>query len=162
TDSTGTSRRDARRIGDFPLRRAAFPDPGPQRPATARARRACQHVRHRQAPSNASPDIASWSRDGTMTPRFACPLLLALLLLLPASAPPLHAAPAPPPRLMLATGYHDGIDATRYWVSEKLDGVRGRWDGRVLWTRGGHRIHAPAWFTAGWPAVPMDGELWLG
>ncbi len=21
---------------------------------------------------------------------------------------------------------------------------------------------APAWFTAGWPAEPMDGELWVG
>jgi len=23
-------------------------------------------------------------------------------------------------------------------------------------------VDAPAWFTAGWPRVPMDGELWLG
>lgn len=49
-----------------------------------------------------------------------------------------------------------------YWVSEKLDGVRGRWDGRRLWTRGGLPVDAPAWFTAGWPPIPMDGELWLG
>ena len=89
-------------------------------------------------------------------------LLLPLFLLLPACLSPLHAAEASPPRLMLATGYQDGVDASRYWVSEKLDGVRGRWDGHTLWTRGGHRIHAPAWFTAGWPLVPMDGELWLG
>src|SRR3546814_10462061 len=47
----------------------------------------------------------------------------------------------------LATGYQDDVDASRYWVSEKLDGVRGRWDGHALWTRGGHRVHAPAWFT---------------
>src|SRR3546814_5282704 len=71
-------------------------------------------------------------------------------------------SPDPPPRLMLATGYQDGVDASRYWVSEKLDGVRGRWDGHALWTLGGHRFHAPAWFTEGWPPVPMDGELWLG
>src|SRR3546814_10855688 len=99
--------------------------------------------------------------DGTMTPHFAR-LLLLLSLLLPACLPPLHAAEASPPRLMLATGYQDDVDASRYWVSEKLDGVRGRWDGHALWTRGGHRVHAPAWFTEGWPPVPMDGELWLG
>ena len=80
-------------------------------------------------------------------------LLLALLLA------PVFAAP---PRLMLATDYHDGIEVAEYFVSEKLDGVRGHWDGRALYTRGGHRIEAPEWFTAGWPRVPMDGELWLG
>src|SRR5690606_6511776 len=107
----------------------------------------------------ASPGV-SGSRDGIMTTRFAHPLL-SLLLLLPAWALPLHAY-ASPPRLMLATGYQDDVDASRYWVSEKLDGVRGRWDGQALWTRGGYRVRAPAWFTEGWPPVPMDGELWLG
>src|SRR3546814_9290025 len=83
---------------------------------------------------NASPDT-SGSRDGIMTPRFARLLFsqfLPLLLLLPACALPLHAAEASPPRLMLATGYQDGVDASRYWVSEKLAGVRGRWDGHAL------------------------------
>ena len=37
----------------------------------------------------------------------------------------------------------------------------GRWDGKRLITRGGLPIDAPAWFTARWPAVPMDGELWI-
>ena len=78
-----------------------------------------------------------------------------------AMAPALHAADSPPP-VMLATSYEAGVDVQAYWVSEKLDGVRGRWDGRRLWTRGGHEIDAPAWFTAGWPRVPMDGELWMG
>ena len=36
------------------------------------------------------------------------------------------------------------------------------WDGAKLMTRGGEPIAAPAWFTAGSPAVPMDGELWAG
>lgn len=48
-----------------------------------------------------------------------------------------------------------------YFVSEKLDGVPGRWTGEHLETRNGHRISAPAWFTAGWPEMPMDGELWI-
>jgi DNA ligase-1 len=49
-----------------------------------------------------------------------------------------------------------------YWVSEKYDGVRGYWDGKQLWTRGGERIVAPAWFTAPLPKQPLDGELWVG
>ena len=69
--------------------------------------------------------------------------------------------------LMLATSLPTGDGATphpidEYWISEKLDGVRGRWDGHRLWTRGGLPVDAPAWFTAGWPDTAMDGELWLG
>lgn len=63
---------------------------------------------------------------------------------------------------MLANVYRSGIVLADYWVSEKYDGVRGYWDGQALWTRGGERIAAPDWFTAGWPNVPMDGELWAG
>lgn len=67
-----------------------------------------------------------------------------------------------PRALQLAGLYRPGLDLREWWVSEKLDGVRGYWDGQRLWTRGGARIEAPAWFTAGWPAQPMDGELWAG
>jgi DNA ligase 1 len=87
-------------------------------------------------------------------------LLLAFAGLL-TSALPLAAAEGAPP-LMLAKVYQAGVPLTDYWVSEKLDGVRGYWDGEKLLTRGGERIAAPAWFTAGWPKVPMDGELWAG
>ncbi len=66
------------------------------------------------------------------------------------------------PALMLAKVYHPGIDLADYWVSEKYDGIRGYWDGQQLFTRGGERVQAPAWFTEGWPAVPLDGELWAG
>ena len=66
------------------------------------------------------------------------------------------------PALTLANRYHPGTDLSAYWVSEKLDGVRGYWDGSQLLSRGGHPIHAPAWFTQGWPAEPADGELWAG
>ena len=70
------------------------------------------------------------------------------------------------PALMLAKVYRTGSIAPNallgYWVSEKYDGVRGFWDGTQLWTRGGQRISAPAWFTAQWPAAAMDGELWAG
>lgn len=69
---------------------------------------------------------------------------------------------AQPPSLMLARDYQAGVAVGDYWVSEKFDGVRGRWDGRALWTRGGGRIAAPDGFVANWPPVPMDGELWIG
>lgn len=66
------------------------------------------------------------------------------------------------PAPMLASGFHPGVGVAGYLISEKLDGVRARWDGRELLTRAGNRIDAPAWFTAGWPAQAIEGELWIG
>ncbi|WP_432473050.1 DNA ligase [Amphritea sp. HPY] len=66
------------------------------------------------------------------------------------------------PALQLATVYSGSLDLSRYWVSEKLDGVRGYWDGAQLLTRQGYPIDAPGWFTAPLPEQPLDGELWLG
>lgn len=66
------------------------------------------------------------------------------------------------PALMLANVYRPGLPLADYWLSEKYDGLRGYWNGRQLLTRGGDVVAAPAWFTAGWPAEPMDGELWVG
>lgn len=73
---------------------------------------------------------------------------------------PAGAASAPP--LMLARLLGPEQPPGDWWVSEKYDGVRGYWDGQHLLTRRGNRIAAPDWFTAGWPATPMDGELWTG
>lgn len=67
-----------------------------------------------------------------------------------------------PPALMLAHRWHTALDPAHYWVSEKLDGVRAHWDGRQLRFRSGLPIPAPAWFIAGLPSRPLDGELWLG
>lgn len=72
-----------------------------------------------------------------------------------------RAAEFPPPPAMLANVYHSGVPLADYLVSEKLDGVRGYWDGKKLLTRGGEQIAAPSWFTAGWPDFPLDGELWM-
>ena len=58
--------------------------------------------------------------------------------------------------------YHEGIDPSQYWVSEKYDGVRARWNGQTLTLRGGGTIAAPAWFTAPLPPGKLDGELWMG
>lgn len=66
------------------------------------------------------------------------------------------------PALMLAGVYRRGMPLADYWVSEKYDGLRGYWDGRQLWTRGGERVAAPDWFTAPLSTRPMDGELWAG
>ncbi len=64
--------------------------------------------------------------------------------------------------LMQALPWQPADDLADWWVSEKFDGMRGYWDGRALWSRSGRPIAAPAWFTAGWPAQPLDGELWAG
>jgi len=85
-------------------------------------------------------------------------LLGALALGTHAWAGPADQAPA----LLLAEPWQAGTDLADWWVSEKYDGVRGFWDGSALRTRGGERIAAPPWFTAGWPATPLDGELWAG
>ena len=74
----------------------------------------------------------------------------------------LQAWAADAPALLLANVYRPGMRLADYWVSEKYDGVRGYWDGHTLRTRGGETVAAPAWFTAGWPNTPMDGELWAG
>lgn len=81
-----------------------------------------------------------------------------LLLLAPAG---IRSQPQPL-ALSLAGTYRGGIDLTQYWVSEKLDGVRARWDGSALLSRNGNRFNAPPWFVAGFPRVPLDGELWIG
>lgn len=88
-------------------------------------------------------------------------LVLGLVSLFPAAFA-LGAAPGAPPALMLAKSFETGMPLNGFLVSEKYDGVRGYWDGRQLLTRGGHPIAAPVWFTAGWPAAPLDGELWAG
>jgi DNA ligase-1 len=66
-----------------------------------------------------------------------------------------------PPALMLGKNWQLSADPADYLVSEKLDGVRAFWDGQVLRFRSGRLIAAPAWFTAGLPDTPLDGELWL-
>ena len=85
------------------------------------------------------------------------PVIL-LIILLPFSVP--HAGTIP--ELMLADIYREGIDLSQYRVSEKLDGVRARWDGTHLISRGGNVFAAPEWFTNGFPPIPLDGELWMG
>jgi DNA ligase-1 len=66
------------------------------------------------------------------------------------------------PPLLLAEAWDNVADLAGWWMSEKLDGVRAYWDGRQFLSRLGNMFHAPDWFTAGLPATPLDGELWIG
>lgn len=88
--------------------------------------------------------------------------LLAALLLGLACALPTYSMAGDAPTILLANVYSDQVDVSRYMVSEKLDGVRAVWDGEVLRFRSGKPINAPAWFIAGLPKQPLDGELWIG
>lgn len=67
-----------------------------------------------------------------------------------------------PPALQLPRLAPAGIEPAGYLVSEKFDGVRAFWDGRVLRLRSGRVLTPPDWFVARLPAEPLDGELWLG
>jgi DNA ligase-1 len=71
-----------------------------------------------------------------------------------------EAVQAPP--LLLAETWDCTTDPTGWLLSEKLDGVRAYWDGGQFLSRLGNLYHAPDWFVAGLPVVPLDGELWLG
>ena len=66
------------------------------------------------------------------------------------------------PAIQLATRYNPDIKIKNYLVSEKLDGVRARWNGEILITRSGHIINAPKWFIQDFPQQILDGELWIG
>jgi len=83
------------------------------------------------------------------------------VLLLILVAVNVDSAPQPKPRIQQATSYKPVTDISQYWVSEKLDGMRGYWNGSHLLTRQGKLIHSPKWFTKNWPINPMDGELWI-
>jgi len=53
-------------------------------------------------------------------------------------------------------------DLENYLASEKMDGVRARWDGENFITRHGNLVNCPDWFKEGMPDANLDGELWMG
>jgi DNA ligase-1 len=101
--------------------------------------RSCKHLRQFRG------DGAEQARLGSSLP-----------ILRPSTSKP----KAPP--LLLAEAWDGVTNPCGWWLSEKLDGVRAYWDGRIFLSRGGNRFHAPAWFTQGLPLEPLDGELWIG
>ena len=63
---------------------------------------------------------------------------------------------------MLPKVYSDKVDIRGWLMSEKLDGVRGYWDGQQLFSKNGYLFHPPLEFTRDLPAFPLEGELWGG
>lgn len=64
--------------------------------------------------------------------------------------------------IMLPQVYQGGLDLSGWLMSEKLDGIRGYWDGRRLLSRNGLPFHPPPQFTANFPDFPVEGEIWGG
>lgn len=102
-------------------------------------RRTCKHLRRLRG------DSAEEARIGSALPVQPKPIT--------------GDAQAPP--LLLAESWDCVTDPTGWLMSEKLDGVRAYWTGTGFLSRLGNVFHAPAWFIAGLPDVPLDGELWL-
>jgi DNA ligase-1 len=65
------------------------------------------------------------------------------------------------PNVELANRFNESVNVSEYLVSEKLDGIRARWNGTQLVTRSGNPISAPLWFVEGFPEHALDGELWI-
>lgn len=59
---------------------------------------------------------------------------------------------------MLLSEYGDE-NLSGYFISEKLDGVRGIWDGRELKSRNGYKFSYPGEFIKCFPNFDLDGEL---
>ncbi len=103
-------------------------------------RRTCKHLRGYRG------DAAEEARIGSA---------------LPQKPKPAAGEEAAPPPLLLAQSWANDTDLSGWWMSEKLDGVRAYWTGKELLSRLGNLLHAPDWFVAGLPDVPLDGELWI-
>ena len=67
------------------------------------------------------------------------------------------------PATTLASTYNidKNINFSDYWVSEKLDGVRGIWTGKAMITRQGNAIDLPQAIKTQLPDVALDGEIWI-
>lgn len=61
--------------------------------------------------------------------------------------------------IMLLNEYKDE-NLSGWYISEKLDGVRGIWDGKELKSRSGYKFNYPSSFTTCFPSYALDGELY--
>ncbi len=64
--------------------------------------------------------------------------------------------------LMLPLVYEEKTDVTGWLMSEKLDGVRGYWDGRNLLSKNGFPFQPHPEFVKNFPPFPVEGEIWGG
>lgn len=68
---------------------------------------------------------------------------------------------ANPLNLMLAENYSNQ-EPTGYWISEKLDGVFARWDGKQLLSKEGNVFNCPKSFIENFPKnIKLEGELFI-
>ena len=95
-----------------------------------------------------------WGRDEAWLFKQACSILLLTSLLLATTLPSASSS------LLLLKTFDGKQDVTGWLMSEKLDGVRGVWDGTRLLTKNGNPIHAPKYFIDALPPFALDGELW--
>ncbi len=63
---------------------------------------------------------------------------------------------------MLPEIYSEQIDVSGWLMSEKLDGIRGYWDGKRLLSKNGNAFSPPAAFVKDLPPFPVEGEIWGG
>ena len=63
------------------------------------------------------------------------------------------------PLLQHAKTYQDQ-NVSGWLMSEKLDGIRGYWDGQAMYTKHGKKLFPPKVFIANFPPFALDGELW--
>ena len=64
--------------------------------------------------------------------------------------------------IMLPLVFEEDIAVSTWLMCEKLDGVRGYWDGRRLFSKNGTPFHAPRAFTKNFPDFEIEGEIWGG
>lgn len=74
----------------------------------------------------------------------------------------LHGKGAIALEVMLPQVYEENINVSGWLVSEKLDGVRGYWDGGTLMSKNGIPFHPLAAFTSNFPDFALEGEIWGG
>ena len=64
--------------------------------------------------------------------------------------------------IMLPQVYSENMAVRGWLLSEKLDGVRGYWDGSRLLSKNGIALHPPQEFLENFPPFALEGELWGG
>ncbi|MEJ2689205.1 MAG: DNA ligase [Deltaproteobacteria bacterium] len=84
-------------------------------------------------------------------------LVLLLFIVLKTSA-----VQAGRPALMLAERDNGSQNVSGWLISEKLDGVRGYWDGKHLLSKNGFTFTPPAEFSRNFPDFAIEGEIWGG
>jgi DNA ligase 1 len=84
-------------------------------------------------------------------------IIPSLLLVITLAWPGAHAF-----EIMLPLVHERGMDISGWLMSEKLDGIRGYWDGRQLYSKNGTPFLPPPSFTENFPDFALEGEIWGG